>query len=865
VVQYAYNALSEQVWQKDQAGNVLESTLDTAGRQTARRVTTLASGFDGFVRRINLEYDTLSRVWTVKQNQHHDNSGATRDGVRYTYDGWGNLTKFEQDVDSDFGGSGRGIAEVRYTFAKNAPALGLGRHTLRRTKAETYLGSSQHGQVEPEYLSSGNALDSAVSRVSSLKWTPPLGVSPVTVAAYSYLGAAQLVGTTLGEFNAKNQFFRGGGGGSGGGKYPQLDRFGRIITSNWWVDNGGSGTVEVYKTEIQHDRNSNITVVDDRLVAPQHSGGGTGWDAQYTMDNLNRLTRAREGSWAPGSPGSLGTFTRDEQWTLSQTGNWHSRLLDLNGDGDGLDANEFTDAGTFNTANELTQRSLTGGVTATYTRTYDAVGNLTNDGKDYKYEYDGFGRMVRVRNRSTDALVAEYTYNGLGFRTSWKYDANASGTVDGSDPVYWFTHDERWRIVATYRGSDTDPRELFVWHSAGMDGDGGSSYIDSIVLRQDDTSTAWTAAPDTLNRRIYPLQNWRADTVAVYDVNAGVIAERVKYSAYGVPFCIAAADFDGDGDVDAADNTAYSAANTAGDPSADLNLDNVVDFNDTLLWITLYNAAETGGRSVLSRSSVRNRIGYAGYQHDPSITGSAQASGQSKYHVRNRLLDSSLGRWTRRDPLGYVETADMYEYVFHSPINQLDPEGLSAQPVPSPWGPGLPGSPLRFPGSPGIPLRFPAPQIPLPTAPPTVVPMVIPNPIGACILVGTVFYCIGEELSPIFFPPILPDPKPLPDEPDRRRCSKKRLGDLQEIVNRDCKSGNTGRCRPCPLMDCDDLARLEAGNRKCCGSRNRVMECFKPRYRDPNHKFEANRHCGYANECRRLAHECGCYGRRGEH
>jgi hypothetical protein len=64
--------------------------------------------------------------------------------------------------------------------------------------------------------------------------------------------------------------------------------------------------------------------------------------------------------------------------------------LDLNGDGDGLDANEFTDAGTFNTANELTQRSLSGGVTATYTRTYDAVGNLTNlsggDGKDYKHE-----------------------------------------------------------------------------------------------------------------------------------------------------------------------------------------------------------------------------------------------------------------------------------------------------------------------------------------------------------------------------------------------------------------------------------------------------------------------------------------------
>jgi len=162
----------------------------------------------------------------------------------------------------------------------------------------------------------------------------------------------------------------------------------------------------------------------------------------------------------------------------------------------------------------------------------------------------------------------------------------------------------------------------------------------------------------------------------VYDVNAGVIAERVRYSAYGVPFCIAAADFDGDGDVDSADNTAYSNANTAGDPSADLNLDSVVDFNDTLAWNNLYNVGETGGRSVLSRTSVRNRIGYAGYQHDPSITGSAQGSGQGKYHVRFRVYDAGIGRWTRRDPLGYVDGPTLYASLKGNPVSGLDPTGL---------------------------------------------------------------------------------------------------------------------------------------------------------------------------------------------
>jgi hypothetical protein len=50
------------------------------------------------------------------------------------------------------------------------------------------------------------------------------------------------------------------------------------------------------------------------------------------------------------------------------------------------------------------------------TLAYDAAGNLTDDGKDYKYVYDAFGRLRKVNNQS-DVLVAEYTYNGLGCST----------------------------------------------------------------------------------------------------------------------------------------------------------------------------------------------------------------------------------------------------------------------------------------------------------------------------------------------------------------------------------------------------------------------------------------------------------------
>ena len=114
---------------------------------------------------------------------------------------------------------------------------------------------------------------------------------------------------------------------------------------------------------------------------------------------------------------------------------------------------ECTDARTHNAVNELTQRSLTGGTSATYSPSFDAVGNMTNDGKSYKYEYDPFGRLTAVRNRTNDALVASYTYNGLGHRTGVRQDWNASGSITTDDKWYFQVYDESWRMIAVARRS----------------------------------------------------------------------------------------------------------------------------------------------------------------------------------------------------------------------------------------------------------------------------------------------------------------------------------------------------------------------------------------------------------------------------
>jgi hypothetical protein len=112
--------------------------------------------------------------------------------------------------------------------------------------------------------------------------------------------------------------------------------------------------------------------------------------------------------------------------------------------------------------------------------------------------------LVKVTDRAgTPKTIAEYRYNGLGFRTGTKTDTNADGLTDVSDPWYHLTYNERWQHVASFRDTDADPKERYVHNAAGLAGRAGSSYIDSVVLRDRDLA-AWTAAAsETLDERTY--------------------------------------------------------------------------------------------------------------------------------------------------------------------------------------------------------------------------------------------------------------------------------------------------------------------------------------------------------------------------
>lgn len=70
---------------------------------------------------------------------------------------------------------------------------------------------------------------------------------------------------------------------------------------------------------------------------------------------------------------------------------------------------------------------------------------------------------------------------------------------------------------------------------------------------------------------------------------------------------------------------------------------------------------------VMTGSAIKNPYMYTGRQWD-------EESGI--YHYRARMYDPNLGRFLQRDPLGYWDSLNLYEFVGGNPINWRDPFGL---------------------------------------------------------------------------------------------------------------------------------------------------------------------------------------------
>ena len=81
--------------------------------------------------------------------------------------------------------------------------------------------------------------------------------------------------------------------------------------------------------------------------------------------------------------------------------------------------------------------------------------------------------------------------------------------------------------------------------------------------------------------------------------------------------------------------------------------------------------------SLLTSSQFANPYLFTGRRLDTMDSGSLTI-----YHYRARGYDAETGRFMQRDPLGYVDGMNLYEYVKSNPLGHFDPSGLKTKKLP---------------------------------------------------------------------------------------------------------------------------------------------------------------------------------------
>jgi len=472
-VTYTTNALGDTKTVTDRNGNVHTLSYDVLGRVTSDAVTTLGTGVDGSIRRMETAYDTQGNAYLLTSFD-APTAGNIVNQVQRSFNGLGQLTAEYQSHSGAVNTST--TPKVQYAYTEMAGGVNNSRPT-----SMTY----PNGKVLNYNYASG--LDSSISRLTSLS------DNSGTLESYSYLGLDTVLKRSHPQISIDLTYIKQTSepNGDGGDQYTGLDRFGRVVDQRWL--NTGTGTA-TDRFKYGYDRDSNALYrtneVNHNFDELYHaSGPGNGYD------QLNQLSGFLRGvlSASPSGGGVLDTVA-----SPSNTVSWSPDAL---GNFSSVTTNGAAQTRTHNQQNQITSVS---GLT---TPTYDANGNLTTDEQGQTYKYNAWNRLVQVKN-SGGTTIASYAYDGLGRRIQETHGSTVNDLY----------YSAAWQVLEERTGGVSTATVQYVWSPV---------YVDALILR--DRSTLNNG---TLDERLWVQQDADWNVTALVN-SSGQVGERYIYDPYG--------------------------------------------------------------------------------------------------------------------------------------------------------------------------------------------------------------------------------------------------------------------------------------------------------------------------------------------
>jgi RHS repeat-associated protein len=488
---YTYNRLGQVKTKTDRNGTVHTYSYDVLGRVVSDAITTLGSGVDGAVRRIETAYDGQGNVYLITSYD-AASGGNVVNQVQRAFNGLGQLIQEWQATSGAVNIGTTPSVQYAYSFAPS----GSTNHS--RLTSITY----PNGRVVTYNYATG--LADTISRLSSIT------DGAITLESYDYLGLGTVVKRAHPETGVDLTYEKltGESNGDAGDQYTGLDRFGRVDDQRWTTSGGAAADRRQYG----FDRDSNRLYMNN-LVSTSNS-------ELYSYDGLNQLLTFQRGTLNGTKDGLTGSASRSQSWDLDAVGNFDSQTTD----------------GTAQTRAANKQNEITS-VSGATTPAYDANGNMTGDETGRTFKYDAWNRLVEVRD-SGNNLLATYRYDALGRRVR---ETRGGTTTD----LYYSSE---WQVLEERVGGA--PSASYVWSPVYVDAliardrdTNGDGTLDERLYAIQDANWDVVALVNTSGTVV---ERYAYDAYGVFTVMDGSWGSRAG-SSYGWQYLFQGGRLDSDG------------------------------------------------------------------------------------------------------------------------------------------------------------------------------------------------------------------------------------------------------------------------------------------------------------------------------